>query len=76
MCFLITGFAAEVRPGNYGFGRDIKIPTVFKVVLAVNKTISIASNRGPGTLQPIKKKWIRPLETDLGGFGKDKPPTK
>ena len=45
MCFLITGFAAEFRFGNYGFGRDVKVLTVCKMVLAVNKNISISSNR-------------------------------
>ena len=35
MCFLITWFSAEVRAGNYGFGRDIKVLTVFRDVLDI-----------------------------------------
>ena len=41
MCFLITGFAAEIRSGDYGFGRDIKVSIVFKAVSAVNETVSM-----------------------------------
>ena len=70
MCFLITGFVAEVRFGNYGFGRDVKFLTVCKAVLAINETISMASNTGTGPLKLGETKLIRPLEIVIDGFGK------
>ena len=76
MCFLITGFAAEIRSGNYGFGRDIKVSIVFKAVSAVNETVSMDSNMGTGLLKLSETKWIIPVEIVLGGFGKDEPPAR
>ena len=48
--------------------------TVCKVVLVINKTISMASNRGTVPLKLIETKCIRPLEIVLDGFGKYNPP--
>ena len=42
MFFLIKGFSAEVRSGNYGFGRDIIVLTECKAVSDINDTISMA----------------------------------
>ena len=55
MCFLISGFAAEVRSVNCDFGRDVKVLTVFKAVPSINKTIHMASNRIIGPLKLSEK---------------------
>ena len=66
----------EVRSGNYSFGIYVKILTVFKTVSAVNKAISIDSNRGTETLKLGKTKCIGKLEIVLYGFRKDEPPVR
>ena len=76
MCFLITGFVAEVRSGSYGFGKDVKVFKVRKAVSAINETTSVSLNRGTGPLKLIKTKWIIPLEIVLNGFGKYDPPVR
>ena len=42
----------EVRYGSYGFGSDVKFLTMCKSILAINNTISMASNKGSMTLEP------------------------
>ena len=49
--------------------------TVLKYFLAINNTISVASNRGTVLLKISKTKWIMPSEIVLYIFGKDEPPT-
>ena len=66
----------EVRSGNYSFGRDVKVFTVCKLVLDINDTIYMASNRGDGPLKLIMTKWIRPLEIVLHAFGNYNPPVR
>ena len=66
----------KVRYGNYCFGRDVKFLTVCKAVLAVNKTISMDSNRGTGLIKISETTFIRTLEIVLYVFGKDNSPEK
>ena len=76
MCFFITGFATEVRAGNWGFGKGVKVLIVSKAVLDVNKIISLYLNGVTGSLKLSKTKWIRPLEITFNEFRKHNPPVR
>ena len=58
MCFFIKEFTAEVRSGNYSFGRDVKVLTHCKETSDINDTTSMASNRRTGPLKMIEKNGL------------------
>jgi hypothetical protein len=44
---LLSGFAARVRTGHYGNGRQVKGCTVSSAILAIGQTITLACDTNP-----------------------------
>jgi hypothetical protein len=51
----ITGFAARVRVGGYGRGREVKADTVSTAISAIGKEIALASGLNPTKLKNSEK---------------------
>jgi hypothetical protein len=66
-------FAAAVRIGYYGQGRQVRSSTVSTALSAVNKTISMATNRNPFKVEGCKS-FIPKLQQTLDGWERDDPP--
>ena len=71
----LTGFAARVRTGYYGRGRQITAPAVNTAIRAVGTTIALATGSNPTKMRGAQDKLIPRLSQMLDGFGKEDPPT-
>ena len=70
----VSGFAARVRRGYYGRGRQVATGTVSKALTAVGQTISMDTGRNP--LKPEgSDKLLFPIQVMLDGMRKVDPPT-
>ena len=71
---LLKGFAAHVRTGYYGCGKQVQAGSVSSTITAVGQTIVLATNINP-TKVPSSDKLIPQLQHMLDGFYKANPPT-
>ena len=70
----LTGFAARVRTGQYGRGRQITAPAVNSAITAVGKTIALARGHNPTKIAGSDKLLPR-LSQMLEGWTQEDPPT-
>ena len=70
----LTGFAARVRTGQYGRGRQITAPAVNSALTAVGKTIALANGYNPTKIAGSDKLLPR-LAQMLDGWKEEDPPT-
>ena len=71
---LLTGFAAYVRSGDAGRGRQVTTSTVSTAITAVGQTIALAVGHNPTKLAGSDKLIPRLAQT-LDGWRKGDPPT-
>ncbi len=72
---LLSGFAAQVRTGFYGAGRQVKNCTVSCALMAVGQTIALACKSNPTKI--VGSKCLLPcLQIMLDGYRKVDPPTQ
>jgi hypothetical protein len=69
----ITGFAARVRVGGYGRGREVKADTVSTAISAIGKEIALASGVNPTKLKNSEKLLPR-ISQMLDGWRKNDGP--
>jgi hypothetical protein len=70
---VLSGFAARVRTGHYGRGRQIRVGTVISAVTAIGTTISLAKGINP-TKMEFSDKFIPRLAQMFQGWRKEDPP--
>ncbi len=70
----LSGFAAQVRTGYYGKGKQVKNCTVSSALMAVGQTIALACNNNPTKIKGSDKLLPR-LQVMLDGYGKEDPGT-
>ena len=70
----LTGFAARVRTGQYGRGRQITAPAVNSAITAIGKTIALARGHNPTKIAGSDKLLPR-LSQMLEGWTQEDPPT-
>lgn len=71
---LLTGFAARVRTGYYGRGKQIQAGSVSNAITAIDQAIALATNTNP-TKVVGSDHLIPRLQQMLDGFHKADPPT-
>ena len=69
---VITAFAARVRTGYFGRGRQVSVGEVAKALAAVSKTIELAGETSPIYRAP--NKYTYPVERLIEGFHREDPP--
>jgi hypothetical protein len=72
---LLSGFAARVRTGFYGAGRQVKNCTVSSALTAVGQTIVLACDSNPTKIVGCKR-LLPHLQIMLDGYRKVDPPTQ
>lgn len=72
---VLTGFAARVRSGFYGRGRQIKAESARGAITAVGQTISLDAGINP-TKEEHGTKLMFPVRLVLDGWRKDDGPTE
>ena len=72
---LLSGFAAQVRTGFYGQGKQVKNCTVSTVLTAVGQTIALVCDSNPTKITGSECLLPR-LQIILDGYRKVDPPTK
>lgn len=71
----LSGFAARVRRGTYGRGRQITAQAVNSAITAIGQTIALATGVNPTKLHGSDK-LIPRLSQMLDGWRKEDPPTQ
>jgi hypothetical protein len=71
---VLTGFAARVRRGLYGQGKQIQTRTVIGALTAVGQEIALACGENPTKVTGSKKLLPR-LQQIYNGWHKEDPPT-
>ena len=71
---LLSGFAARVRTGYYGRGKQVQACSVSSAITAVGQAIALATNTNPTKIVGSDKLLPR-LQQMLDGFRKADPPT-
>ncbi|KAL7458421.1 hypothetical protein ACHAWC_009998 [Mediolabrus comicus] len=71
---MLTGFAARVRAGFYGRGREVKADTTSAAITAIGQAVSLEHGVDP-TKEEASTKRLFPLQVMLDGWRKDEPPT-
>ena len=71
---LLSGFAARVRTGYYGRGKQVQAGSVSGAITSVGQEISLATNTNPTKIVGSDKLLPR-LQQMLDGFRKADPPT-
>ena len=71
---LLSGFAARVRTGYYGCGKQVQAGSVSGAITSVGQEISLATNTNPTKIVGSDKLLPR-LQQMLDGFRKADPPT-
>ena len=74
-CNTALSFAAAIRTGRYGGGRQVRAGTVSSALAAVNTTIALAIDRQPLKVQGGKE-FIPVLAQTLAGWKREDPPTQ
>jgi hypothetical protein len=69
----LSGYAARVRRGHYGRGKQVRTGTVSAAITAIGTKISLATGVNP-TKEPAGDKMIPRLAQMLQGWKKDDPP--
>jgi hypothetical protein len=72
---LLSGFAARVRTGHYGNGRQVKGCTVSSAITAVGQTIALACDANPTKVIGSERLLPR-LQIMLDGYRKVDPETQ
>ncbi len=72
---LLSGFAAQVRTGFYGQGKQVKNCTVSTVLTAVGQMIALVCSSNPTKITGLEHLLPR-LQIMLDGYRKVDPPTK
>lgn len=70
----LTGFAALIRKGYYGRGREIQVGSVSGALTAVGQKIALVNEVNP-TKQPGSDKFAPRIAEMLAGWGKEDPAT-
>jgi hypothetical protein len=71
---VLTGFAARIRQGAYGRGKQVQAGTVIGALTAIGQEIALAC--GKNTTKITGSKRILPrLQQTYGGWQKEDPPT-
>ena len=70
----LTGFAAHVRQGYYGRGKQVATGTVIGAIMAVGQAITLVCGTNPTKVSGSKKLLPRISQT-LNGWRKEDPPT-
>ena len=69
---ILTAFAARVRTGFYGRGRQITVGEVAKALAAISKTIELAGETSP--VYRAHNKYTLPVERLIEGYRRADPP--
>ena len=69
---ILTGYAARVRTGAYGYQNEVTVQTVSTALAAVTASIELGGQRSPA-LQS-EGTYIAPIKQQLEGFRRDDPP--
>jgi hypothetical protein len=72
---LLSGFAAQVRTGFYGKGKQVKNFTVSTALTAVGQTIALVCNLNPKKITGLER-LLPQLQIMLDCYPKVDPPTK
>lgn len=72
---LLGGFAALVRQGYFGRGKQIQAPSVSSAITAVGKAIALVHEINP-TKCPHSNQFIPRLQEMFEGWRRDDPPTQ
>ena len=70
---VITAFAARVRTGYYGQGRQIQVQSVTQALSAISKTIELAGYRSPVYRAPSV--YNLPIARQVEGYRREDPPS-
>ena len=70
---VITAFAARVRTGYYGKGRQIRVQGVSDALSAISKTIELAGLKSP--VYRSHNKYNLPIERCIEGWRRQDPPS-
>ena len=70
----LKGFAARVRTGYYGKGRQIKVATVQVALSAIGTSLVVAGHSIHNPLHDASGKLVLPLRYLLDAYGKRDPP--
>ena len=70
---VVTAFAARVRTGFYGWGKEVKAGSVSQAIAAISKTIEMAGHKSPLYREP--NKFTIPIARCIEGMKRsDAPP--
>ena len=69
---VLTAFAARVRKGYYGQGRQVKVQTVSNAMAAISKTIELAGYKSP--IYRADNKYNLQIERAIEGWRREDPP--
>lgn len=72
---VVGGFAARVRSGYYGRGKQVAVATVRTALSAVGKTIAVDTGYNPLLLKGSESKYLLPLQDAITAWGKEDGPT-
>ena len=72
ICIAAMAFAARVRKGSYGYGAQVKVGQVSKVLAAISKTIEVAGATSPLYLE--KGVFKTAIARMIEGFRREDPP--
>jgi len=72
---ILAGFAALVRQGYFGRGKQVQAPTVSSAITAVGKAIALAHEINP-TKCPHSGQFIPRLQEMFDGWRREDPPTQ
>jgi hypothetical protein len=71
----ITGFAARVRTGYYGYGKQVAVGTVRSALTAIGQKAAMDRGINPLQVEGGSKQWLFPFQLMLDGWRKSDPPT-
>jgi hypothetical protein len=71
---LLAGFAARIRRGDYGRGKQIKAKTVSTALTAVGQTITLECETNPVKVRGTEN-FLPRIQRMLDGWKKEDPPT-
>ena len=70
---LLTGFAARVRTGAYGYGDQVRVQTVTQALAAISTTCQLVGKQSP--VYESEGEYILPLRRLTEGFRRQDPPS-
>ncbi|MGH7974259.1 MAG: hypothetical protein ACREBR_01940 [bacterium] len=70
----ITGFAARVRSGYYGRGKQVGVQEVTVALSAIGSTFEMDSRQNP--IKKDEKRYIKPIELQIESYRREDPAPK